>query len=186
MMRLILLSVGMFALIVANAQSMSFDQAASFLGMSQGNNDAMETGSFKQHKFFKLLKNPIVSEGEFFFGKESFEWKTTRPVASSILLKEGAVTTIDAKGQASRLNGGEHFAAVLVSAIRGDFEVLDGKFVIEGTTTSNQLPCVELSPIDQQMTLAVSFIRLCGKGNVSEIDIRDSKANLTRIWLSRN
>lgn len=133
-------------------------------------------GTFHQQKHLKVLRKPLISTGTFTYHQsKGVIWKTLTPVASLLLVNESKLLT----GQGEQAVPAA-FGKVFKSMLGGDLAALSEGFVITGTDkkTSWQL---ELTPKDDMLKLIIGTMVLSGDTELSDLEIRETGGNITRI-----
>lgn len=142
-------------------------------------------GTFTQRKFFRVLKKPIISSGEFYFDTHisGLLWQTKRPVESSLILKEKRLYQKNNQGQLSEIKAGANISQLLISIMSGKLQALEQLFDI---SVAAQQSCYELKPKTGELTQIFDLISMCNQlddqrksslvlyekqGNRTEIDI---------------
>lgn len=127
---------------------------------------SIASGSFTQHKFFKVLKQPITSQGEFYFDVNlGLLWQTNKPLYSALVLKNGGVYTEDGQTPAKALKGAESLSLMLLSILSGDRAQLVENFTLTESTTSG---CINLKPNMAKLAKVMKIIELCQKYSEDE------------------
>ncbi|QUM85760.1 outer membrane lipoprotein carrier protein LolA [Moritella sp. 28] len=163
--------------------------AAPLALLSQFKPLAIASGTFVQHKYFTVLKNPVISSGELFLDQAlGFVWHTSKPIASTMILKEEGLFSIDHRQQQKQINNATPIASVLMSALSGDLAALETQFSLATTSltkaaSSNQT-CIELTPKDAVIAKVMRVIELCGKDTVDHLVLFETSGNRTEIELS--
>jgi len=140
------------------------------------------SGTFKQNKYFKVLKQPIKSSGVFYLDpKLGFYWQTQKPVNSAIFLKSGELMEKDYRGKVKQIAGGGTLASVLIKAISGDISALKNDFNLVKLDGSEYL---ELTPKQDTLRQAISKIEIYGSVQPNSIKLFEAKGNKTEIQLN--
>jgi len=143
---------------------------------------AMTLGSFEQKKFFKILKQPIKSSGQFYLDKTlGFYWQTQKPVNSAILFKSGELFEQNHHGEIKKIAGGGTLATVLIKAISGEMTALENDFSV---MTLTERKCLVLKPKYDSLSQAINQIEICGGKQPSSIVLFEAKGNKTEIALT--
>jgi len=139
------------------------------------------SGTFVQNKFFKILKQPIKSSGDFYLDQKlGFYWQTIKPVNSAVFLKSGELMEKDHHGNVKSIAGGGTLATVLIKAISGDINALKHDFDVVKLDASD---CLELIPKEEVLRQAITKIAICGGLKPDSIKLFESKGNKTEIQL---
>jgi hypothetical protein len=140
------------------------------------------SGTFEQNKFFKILKQPIKSSGDFYLDQKlGFYWQTVKPVNSAIFLKSGELMEKDHHGNVKNIAGGGTLASVLIRAISGDINALKNDFELLKHQGND---CLELIPKQEILRQAITKIEICGGLKPKSIKLFESKGNKTEIQLT--
>ncbi|CAM2922856.1 outer membrane lipoprotein carrier protein LolA [Moritella viscosa] len=150
---------------------------------------AIASGTFVQKKYFTVLKNPVISNGELFLDQAlGFVWHTSKPIASTMILKEEGLFSIDHRQQQKQINNATPIATVLMSALSGDLAALESQFSLATTSLTKAAPssqtCIELTPKDAVIAKVMRVIELCGKDTVDHLVLFETSGNRTEIELS--
>ena len=159
------------------------DQLPRFISLN------IASGNFEQKKYFKILKQPILSSGEIFFDKAlGFYWQTLRPVASVMLLKNTGLYTDNGESSLKKINGAGTLAQVLMNAMSCNLQSLTTEFDVK---VANNGYCVSLTPKSNHLVKVINLIELCSskegksiKDNVlplEKISIFELSGNRTEI-----
>jgi len=148
------------------------------------------SGSFVQNKYFTVLKNPIVSTGELYLDQAlGFVWHTSKPIASTMILKDAGLFSIDHRQQQKQINNATPIATVLMSALSGDVAALESEFTLtEKTWPDSELSqgvsenvCLVLTPKDAIIAKVMRTIELCGQDTVDHLVLYEASGNRTEI-----
>jgi len=160
------------------------------------------SGTFVQNKYFTVLKNPVTSTGELYLDQSlGFVWHTSKPIASTLLLKEDGLYSIDHRQQQKKINNATPIATVLMSALSGDVTALENEFTLVekvlsepelGLELESELEselsqetsgnvCLELTPKDAMIAKVMRVIELCGKETVDHLVLYETSGNRTEI-----
>jgi outer membrane lipoprotein-sorting protein len=138
------------------------------------------TGTFEQKKYFKVLKKPFVSSGNFDIKAGYLNWQTLVPIQSGIIFDDGALYLINSKGEQKVAPKAEHFAHLLVALLQGDIDTLSRTFMFKQQSEK----CISLSPKEQKIAQAISLINICSQGIQQQISLFDVQENRTDITLN--
>ncbi len=149
------------------------------------------TGTFVQNKYFTVLKNPVISTGELYLDQSlGFVWHTSKPIASTMILKGDGLFSIDHRQQQKKINNATPIATVLMSALSGDLSALASQFSLAATsstntsstkTTATRQTCIELTPKDATIAKVMRVIELCGSDTVEQLVLFETSGNRTEI-----
>ena len=185
---------------------------ADLLNLSQQLSPSAQTkGSFSQYRYLKVLKKPLVSQGEFIFSKDlGIIWQQNSPFASTLILKDKQLIQIDSQGninvnhaeQAGSANMMSDIMPKLLSALlSGDinqlqqhFELslnLDGKPLateagIDLNTTVEPTAQWQLGlkPIDPMLAKALPKMVLAGKQQIQTLVLYSANGDRSQIQFS--
>ena len=139
------------------------------------------SGTFVQNKYFTVLKNPVTSTGELYLDQNlGFVWHTSKPIASTLLLKEDGLYSVDHRQQQKKINNATPIATVLMSALSGDVTALASEFTLAENVTANKT-CIELTPKDVTIAKVMRVIELCGNDTVDHLVLFETSGNRTEI-----
>lgn len=140
---------------------------------------SIASGTFTQRKYFKILKQPIISRGDIHLAKGlGLVWQTNTPVFSRLLLKNNELYSDDGQQPSKKIIGGDALANVLMNAMTGNMKALKAQFTLDKSAKSN---CVSLIPIDKQLAKVIDTVLLCGK--VTTNNIQTPKRLLDQVIL---
>jgi hypothetical protein len=163
--------------------SLSVEQVEKRLQIEQGDL-YNQHGDFIQRKYFKVLKKPFLSSGSFEISNNQFIWKTSKPVESAIIFKNGELYFKDNSGSKKAPAQASTIAQLLQHLIAGNFTALTDSFAFyDDNNTAN---CVTLKPKTSSMTAFIEQIILCGENQVDEFVLFDKNMNRTEISISYN
>ncbi|SQD76649.1 outer membrane lipoprotein carrier protein LolA [Moritella yayanosii] len=175
-------------------EALSSDLATPRALLSQFKPLTIASGTFVQNKYFTILKNPITSTGELYLDQAlGFVWHTSKPIASTMILKDDGLFSIDHRQQQTQINNATPIATVLMSALSGDLTALESQFSLAVTslttasltkTVSSGRTCIELTPKDATIANVIRVIELCGKDTVEHVVLFETSGNRTEIELS--
>lgn len=163
MIRLIIFSLACFLTTLTYASELSLNKS----------------GKFSQEKYFAGFAKPFISSGVFVLEPEQLKWQVTKPITSTLLIKNGQVYVEDSQGDAVLQPGAAPFVNLLQAIITHDLGALEQQFTIANDT---QAGCSLLLPEDQLLSqLFVSF-QLCAlDGNVQQVRLNEHNNNYTII-----
>lgn len=137
-------------------------------------------GTFEQKKYFKVLKRPFVSSGNFDIKAGYLNWQTVAPIQSGIIFDDGTLYLINSKGEQKVAPKAEHFAHLLVALLQGDIDTLSRTFIFNQQSEK----CISLLPREQAIAQAISLITICSQGKQQQISLFDTQENRTDISLN--
>lgn len=137
-------------------------------------------GTFVQKKYFKVLKNPIVSKGDVFYHqKYGFLWQTNTPVKSGLVFKQAKLFSYESDLTLKEIKGANTLAQVLMGALSGDLSTLKEEFILVKIAGSN---CLKLTPINDKLIKIINTVELCHTDNLLDrIVLIDQSQNKTDI-----
>ncbi|TQF69599.1 outer membrane lipoprotein carrier protein LolA [Pseudoalteromonas luteoviolacea] len=138
------------------------------------------SGSFEQLKYFKVLKHPLKSQGEFEVNRQRLIWQTLMPVKSAVLYENETLYTVNSRGEKTPTPQGGDVSTLIFSLLQGEFEELDKTFSL---SPDKRLNCILMTPNSAPLSLALNKVVLCGQGAIDRIELFDSKNNKTAINL---
>jgi len=152
------------------------------------------SGTFVQNKYFTVLKNPVTSTGELYLDQAlGFVWHTSKPISSTMILKDDGLFSIDHRQQQKQINNATPIATVLMSALSGDLAALESQFSLAVAlstkasltkTVPSSQTCIELTPKDATIAKVMRVIELCGNDTVDHLVLYETSGNRTEIELS--
>ncbi|MFT7680941.1 MAG: outer membrane lipoprotein-sorting protein [Moritella dasanensis] len=167
---------------VANSGQMPTSKAPLDL-LAQFKPLTIASGTFVQNKYFTVLKNPVTSTGELYLDQAlGFVWHTSKPISSTMILKDDGLFAIDHRQQQKKINNATPIATVLMSALSGDLTALESQFSLTASSTSPT--CIELTPKDDTIAKVMRVIKLCGGDTVEHLVLFETSGNRTEIELN--
>jgi len=149
------------------------------------------SGTFVQNKYFTVLKNPVTSTGELYLDQAlGFVWHTSKPIASTLLLKQDGLYSVDHRQQQKKINNATPIATVLMSALSGDVAALESEFTLvqkppqKGLGSGSENICLQLTPKDPVIAKVMRIIELCGKDTVEHLVLFETSGNRTEIAIN--
>ncbi len=152
------------------------------------------SGTFVQNKYFTVLNNPVTSTGELYLDQAlGFVWHTSKPIASTMILKDDGLFAIDHRQQQTKINNATPIATVLMGALSGDLTALESQFSLAASLSKNvsstkmastSQTCIELTPKDDTIAKVMRVIKLCGGDTVEHLVLFETSGNRTEIELS--
>ena len=170
-------------------EALSSDSATPLALLSQFKPLTIASGTFVQNKYFTILKNPITTTGELYLDQAlGFVWHTSKPIASTMILKDDGLFSIDHRQQQKQINNATPIATVLMSALSGDLAALESQFSLAVTSLTNTASanqtCIELTPKDAMIANVMRVIELCGKDTVEHLVLFETSGNRTEIAIN--
>lgn len=160
------------------------DSNAPLALLSQFKPLTVASGTFVQNKYFTVLKNPVTSTGELYLDQAlGFVWHTSKPIASTLLLKDAGLYSVDHRQQQKKINNATPIATVLMSALAGDVAALASEFTLAEKVSANKT-CIELTPKDATIAKVMRVIELCGNDTVEHLVLFETSGNRTEIEFS--
>ncbi|GIU11352.1 MULTISPECIES: outer membrane lipoprotein carrier protein LolA [unclassified Shewanella] len=155
-------------------------------------------GEFTQHRYLKVLKKPLVSQGEFIFAKDlGVIWQQNSPFASTLILKDKQLIQIDSQGNisvndAEQAGGASQMSEVmpklLNALLSGDIEQLEQHFnlsLVQAQTGAGvnhwQLG---LQPIDPMLAKALPKLVLVGDAKIQSLVLFSANGDRSEIAFS--
>ncbi|WP_299802732.1 outer membrane lipoprotein carrier protein LolA [uncultured Shewanella sp.] len=172
---------------------------ADLLSLSEQLSPSLQAkGEFTQHRYLKVLKKPLVSQGEFIFAKDlGIIWQQTTPFASTLILKDKRLIQIDSQGNVS-INDAEQTGSgsqmsdvmpkLLNALLSGDIEQLEQHFnlslVRAETNSADSLWQLGLQPIDPLIAKALPKMVLIGNENIQSLVLFSANGDRSEIAFS--
>ena len=155
-------------------------------------------GEFTQHRYLKVLKRPLVSQGEFIFAKDlGVIWQQNTPFSSTLILKDKQLIQIDSQGNvsvndASQAGSGNQMSDVmpklLNALLSGDIQQLEQHFnlslVRPETNSADSLWQLGLQPIDPIIAKALPKMVLIGNENIQSLVLFSVNGDRSEIAFS--
>ena len=137
------------------------------------------SGSFVQHKHFKVLNHPIESRGEFYFDhKLGMIWKTTFPVTSTMLMKKGGLFITDRFNNTKKLPAAMPVAKIREQVLSGNIAAIKKEFNVKGSFDN---VCMILEPKGSVLSQVFNKIELCGQQALERLVLHENAGNRTEI-----
>ena len=143
------------------------------------------SGTFKQRKYFAVLKQPILSQGTIFIDKKlGLIWQTTLPVYSQMILKPSGLYSDDGINPIQKIKADNTLIKSLMYAMLGDINVLNEQFKTQLNETQY---CLMLTPKKEQLARMIKLIKLCDhKKNTIKSTTKSLVENITLFEHSGN
>lgn len=146
------------------------------------------SGTFKQFKHITVLPAPLVSEGEFTISPNEALWKTTLPIASSLIINNKGLqwnksTPANKNPSKDRSTAEKTIAKLFLTALRGDISQLRDFFTIEAEG-SIDLWTLSLTPKEKQFQAYLQVIKISGTEFTDKIQIQETNGDKTEILLT--
>ena len=152
------------------------------------------TGHFIQRKYFKILKQPITSQGELYFDVNlGLLWQTNKPLYSALLLKANGLFTENSSGVSQELKGASVLSQVLLDILSGDSDKISANFSVN---ISEDKHCLSLSPQLPQLAKIINIVQLCHiddqssnqaqQNDINHIVLHEHSGNRTEIDVQLN
>tara|TARA_R110000737_G_scaffold319725_2_gene331043 strand:+ start:1522 stop:2163 length:642 start_codon:yes stop_codon:yes gene_type:complete len=146
-------------------------------------------GHFVQRKYFKVLKQPIKSQGELYFDVNiGLLWQTNKPLYSALLLKPNGLFTENSSGVSQELKGASLLSQVLLDILSGDSDKIAANFSIDNSEDKH---CLNLSPQLPQLAKIINIVQLCHideqssnqaqQNDINHIVLHEHSGNRTEI-----
>lgn len=161
---------------------------------------AQAKGNFSQYRYLKVLKKPLVSQGEFVFAKDlGMIWQQNTPFASTLILKDKQLIQIDSQGNININNAeqagsgnqmSELMPKLLNALLSGDIKQLEQYFTLslqlapntEGQATQQWQ--LGLKPTDPLLEKAIPQMVLAGDEQIQTLVLFSRNGDRSRIELS--
>lgn len=141
-----------------------------------------ESGSFVQHKYFRVLKKPFVSSGNFTQRENVFEWTTLSPIRSALIF-DGKKLWQQQEGEAMKpLLVAGHYIPVIKALVTGNITSLSQFFSIY---EHESMRCILLKPKDKSIELAAKSVELCNVDEKLKIKLNEVEGNYTEIVITQ-
>ncbi|MGS0679935.1 outer membrane lipoprotein carrier protein LolA [Shewanella sp. 125m-7] len=157
-------------------------------------------GKFTQYRYLKVLKKPLMSQGEFVFAKDlGVIWQQNTPFASTLILKDKQLIQIDSQGNisinnADQAGSGNSLSDVmpklLNALLSGDIEQLEQHFTLSlllGEKTAGDTPQqwqLGLRPRDPLLEKAMPQMVLAGNKQIQTLVLFSRNGDRSRIEFS--
>ena len=172
---------------------------ADLIKLSQQLSPSEQTkGLFTQYRYLKVLKKPLVSQGEFVFAKSlGVIWQQNKPFASTLILKDKQLIQIDSQGkinvnhaeQAGSANMMSDIMPKLLSALlSGDINQLEAHFTLslqlDTKAGSEEQWQLGLTPIDPMLAKALPKMVLAGSQQIQTLVLFSANGDRSQIEFS--
>lgn len=147
-------------------------------------------GNFTQYRYLKVLKKPLISQGEFIFKEQlGLAWLQHNPFESALILTQGSLIQIDSDGnkqltQASdnqQANNLAQMMPTLMSALlQGNIAPLAEQFSLH-LIEDEQGWQLGLIPLDSLLAKAMSGIVLQGDRQLDSLTLLSSNGDRSQI-----
>jgi outer membrane lipoprotein-sorting protein len=135
-------------------------------------------GEFEQQKHLKVLRKPLVSQGNFtYHQRKGVIWQTLNPVTSILLVNESHLIT----AQGEQLIPAT-FGSVFQAMLGGDLSKLQDSFII--TAKQGDSWQLQLQPKDAMLQKIIQSIELSGDNEIRALVIQESNGNRSDIHFS--
>ncbi|ABZ74948.1 outer membrane lipoprotein carrier protein LolA [Shewanella halifaxensis HAW-EB4] len=161
---------------------------------------AQAKGDFSQYRYLKVLKKPLVSQGEFIFAKDlGVIWQQNMPFSSTLILKDKQLIQIDSQGNininnAEQAGSGNQISDVmpklLNALLSGDIQQLEQHFSLSlllEPNTEGQAPQqwqLGLKPTDPLLEKAMPQMVLAGNEQIQTLVLFSRNGDRSRIEFS--
>ncbi len=172
-------------LFASSAEAAQLDQLAQQLNMG----DSVQ-GEFTQARYLKVLKKPLISQGEFFFQAQSgLAWLQKTPFESGLVLTQGTLIQIDSEGQHQvthasdnqQANGLAQMMPTLMSALlQGELAPLAEQFSLH-LLKLEQTWQLGLIPLDPLLAKGMQAIVLQGEQQINSLTLLNSNGDRSQI-----
>ena len=162
-------------------------------------------GKFTQYRYLKVLKKPLMSQGEFVFAKDlGVIWQQNTPFSSTLILKDKQLIQIDSQGNinvndASQAGSGSQMSDVMPTLLNallsGDINALEQHFELslklaakatDSSKKPNQAPNWQLGlkPIDAMLAKAMPKMVLSGNTQIHSLVLFSANGDRSQIEFS--
>jgi len=141
------------------------------------------TAQFTQHKYLKILKTPLISNGHFWISKnQGIIWQVEKPIFSQIILnKKGIEFSEQQSTQTSKSM--EYVGKLLQGLLSGDMQALQAQFditVIQAANTKTDWE-IQLTPKSALLKKGIQAILLSGNQYIHRITLNEASGDKTDI-----
>ncbi|MBA3580864.1 MAG: outer membrane lipoprotein carrier protein LolA [Gammaproteobacteria bacterium] len=138
-------------------------------------------GEFLQKKHIAVLKQPLISEGDFLFDTQyGVLWHTIKPFENKLIITKNKIMPANDPRQAIPLPAG--FGELLPALISGRFKSLQNDFTIEAVK-ENQGWRATLTPINAGLKSVLANIEISGAAQPAVIKLKELNGDVTEIQL---
>ncbi len=172
-------------LFAASTETEQLDQLAQRLNMGDS-----AQGLFTQARYLKVLKKPLISQGEFFFQADSgLAWLQKTPFASGLILTQGKLIQIDSENrrqvtQASdnqQASGLAQMMPALMSALlQGQLAPLTEQFSVH-LLQDEQAWQLGLIPLDPLLAKGIQGLVLQGDMQINRLTLLNQNGDRSQI-----
>lgn len=159
-------------------------------------------GKFTQKRYLKVLKKPLLSQGEFIFAKDlGVIWQQNSPFASTLILKDKQLIQIDSQGNisvndAEQAGSGSQMSEVmpklLNALLSGDIQQLEQHFNLSLVQVQVQAQTgagvnhwqLGLKPIDPMIAKALPKLVLVGDAKIQSLVLFSANGDRSEIAFS--
>lgn len=147
---------------------------------------AQSQGSFTQFKHLKVLKIPIISNGQIIIAPElGLLWKTYQPIISTLRITEHDIFEIkDNALVAKSQQASKQFSRYLFAMFKGDWAVLSNDFILDFSGDSKSNWQVSLVPKSEQVKKLFTKITINGTTSINKISLFELSGNYTEIIMT--
>lgn len=147
--------------------------------------DALQV-SFKQVKQVKGFKSPLVSTGHILIARDrGVLWVTEMPYQSALKVTPNGITEIRG-GQSSQIGNAQSMksmGSIMSGMLAGNFSPLQRYFKFSGNASGSNWS-LNLTPVDTNVSRAISSIQMSGGRYVNRVTVRESNGDIANISLS--
>lgn len=153
-------------------------------------------GLFTQYRQLKVLKKPLISQGDFVFSKQhGVIWQQLSPFETTLILQAGRLTQIDSQGQI-QVSDAQHSTSanklsqlmptLLNALLSGDLATLKQyfKLSLQSPTSTNAQWQLGLTPIDPIVKKALPRLVLIGEQHIQTLILFSDNQDRSRIEFS--
>ncbi len=141
---------------------------------------ALQQGRFVQSKSFANLPKPFTTRGYFLRQPGEFIWQTQQPVSQRMEIRDQRLFVEQGDGELVEQPLGASQVGLLEAMITADFLQLEAYFQLEIMPGEK---CVELTPIDKELSDVVQQATLCGEHHLERIVLEHQEQMRTTIDL---
>mgnify|MGYP000477650034 CR=1 FL=1 len=158
--------------------------AKAAVALLQLNTNTAFSGQFVQKKYFKILKKPFISKGEFNANEQQFVWRTLTPIKNAIIFRDETLYIENAQGELTQQDKAKDVGYLMQQLLSGQFAQLSEHFSLSQADNSNQQACLLLRATSKSFAQVVNKVKLCGQTRIANITLYDPQNNATDIALT--
>ncbi|MBT4428619.1 MAG: outer membrane lipoprotein carrier protein LolA [Rhodospirillaceae bacterium] len=144
----------------------------------------MLRAEFYQEKNLRALSRPLISRGKLLFvAGEGVLWQVEKPFTVSVLIRSDEVIEWSSEGEVTRLNTGSNpvfraLSEIILATLSGDTQFLGQLFDLSSTVSEAGWQLL-LQPKSEELAAAVSNIKIIGDRFVEEVQVSETKGDIT-------